>query len=920
MNRCLLRLSTVAAILFLSVHCVSAAIISGTIKDAKNKDALIGATIMIDGTTIGAAASLEGSFRIDAAPAGDLLLRVSTIGYETMERPVLIASLSDSIFLDLFLNETALEGEEVIIEGAAEKGSAKRELDDRMTSVVMTDGLSAEAIRKAPDPSVASVIRRATGVSTSGGDPIIRGLGVRYSKVSLNNAFVSGTEPNRSAVSLDLFPASMMSQVTINKSYTPDQFGEFGGGTINMNTWDALGDNELSVSMKTSMNSQSTGRTFLSYHGGSFDLLGFDDGTRSLPSAIRNATSKITLRGQFSDIGYTEPELEALSRTFPNTWNTQQVTAGPNQSFNWALSRGSSLFGKKLDYMVSGRYSNANNYKEVERSIYKGGTGNTIELQHRYNFDHYNQSVGLGGIAAFRWESSPLTRFRFQSMYNHELEDETRYFEGWNDDRGKFIHDTRLRFVSQSTFTNQLSGNHVMPSFAQSVLEWRTSYSLGTRYEPDTREFQYEADPGEPFVLADESQSGSRIFNDLTDHTITAAMDWQLHPEATELKLKTGFALVNRWRDSETRFFQFEPQSYHTVDISQDPESIFSADNISASGFLVREATRPTDSYDAKQQIAAFYMMAEQPLTARLRVIGGARIEQAHQEVNSYELFAATTTPVKGELDNLDILPALNLIYALAERENLRLAASQTVSRPDFRELSAFEFTDIIGGHAVIGNPNLKRALIRNLDLRWEKMSGFSDLVAVSAFYKHFHNPVEVTIQPTAQNRVSYENAQGAENYGLEFEVRRQLGNVTELLDPFSMSVNLTLVQSDIQLSDSTAGIQTSSRRPLHGQSPYLLNAGLSYASFNSGTQADIFLHVFGKRIDEVGSKPLPDIYELPHPDLDFAVRQSLNSRFSISGTAQNLLDPEIRFQQGDKYTERYRLGRTFSVGLSYKG
>lgn len=919
MNCHLNRLFISFAAVLILVQTAAAATISGKISDTQTGEALIGATIMIDGTSIGAAASLDGSFLIESAPAGELLLRASIIGYETLEQSLVIVSASDSAFIDISLHETSLQGAEVVIEGAAEKGSAKRELEDRITSVVMTDGLSAEAMRKAPDPSVASVIRRATGVSVSGGDPIIRGLGIRYSKVTLNDAFVSGTEPNRSAVSLDLFPSSMMSQVTINKSYTPDQFGEFSGGTINMNTWDALGANELSVSVKTSVNSQTTGRNFLTYSGGGLDLLGYDDGTRALPDVIRNASTKITLRGQFSDIGYSAAELEALSKSFPNTWNTRQVTAGPNQSFNWSLSRGSSLFGKKLDYILSGRYSNASNFKEVERSIYKGGADNTVELQHNYNFEHYSRSVGLGGIAAFRWETSPLTRFRFQSMYNHELEDETRYFEGWNDDRGKNIQDTRLRFVSQNTYTNQLSGRHVMPSFAQSVLDWKVSHSLGTRYEPDTREFQYEANPGEAFVLADESQSGSRIFNDLTDHTITVSSDWQLHPEASELKLKTGFAVVNRWRDSETRFFQFEPQSYHTVDISRDPESIFSAEHINSSGFLVREATRPTDSYDAAQQIAAVYMMAEHPLTSKLRVIGGARIEQAHQEVNSYELFAASATPVKGELDNLDILPALNLIYALHERENLRLAASQTVSRPDFRELSAFEFTDIIGGHAVIGNPNLKRALIQNLDLRWEKMSGVSDLVAISAFYKHFHNPVEVTIQATAQNRVSYENAQGAENYGLEFEVRRQLGAIYETLDPFSMSVNLTLVQSDIQLSDSTAGIQTSSRRPLHGQSPYLLNAGLSYANYRSGTQADIFLHVFGKRIDEVGSKPLPDIYELPHPDLDFSLRQPLTSHFSLNGTAQNLLDPEIRFQQGDQYTEHYRLGRTYSLGLSYR-
>jgi hypothetical protein len=874
---------------------------------------------MIDGTAIGAAADLDGKFTIRNVPVGALLLRANTIGCEPLEKALTIISESDSLFVELKLVETSLQGKEVVIEGAAEKGSSKRELQDRMSNVVMTDALSAEAIRRAPDPNVASIVRRATGVSSMNGDPVIRGLDARYSKVSLNNAFISGTEPNRSAVSLDLFPASMMSQVTINKSYTPDQFGEFGGGTVNMNTWDALGENELTVSTSASVNSQTTGRSFLAYDGGNLDILGYDDGNRGLPSEIVNASSKITLRGQFSDIGYSASELETLSEAFPDNWNTRSITAGPSQSFNWSLSRGSSLFGKPLDYLLSGRYNRGAAYQEVERNIFKGGVDGNIERQHNYTFHDYSRTVGLGGIAAFRWENSALNRYSFQSMYNHELNDETRYYDGWNDDRGKFLQDTRLRFVSQTTFTNQLSGRHVLPEVAASILDWKASYSLGTRYEPDTREVQYEADPGAVFVLADESQSGSRIFNDLTDQTVTGSLDWQLRPGDESLSLKTGLAFVNRWRDSQTRFFQFEPASFHTVDVTQDPESIFSAENISSSGFLVREATRPTDSYEANQQILAGYLMAERRVTDRLRVIGGARVEHAAQEVTSYELFTASSTPVSAELNNLDVLPALNLIYALRDNENLRASASQTVSRPDFRELSAFEFTDIIGGHAVIGNPELKRALIRNFDLRWEMMSGVSDLLAVSVFYKHFHNPVEVTIQPTAQNRVSYENAKGAENYGVEFEVRRQLGTISDVLDPFSVTANLTLVQSDIQLSDSTKGIQTSSRRPLHGQSPYLINAGVNYQNYHSGTQLDMFLHVFGKRIAEVGSKPLPDIYEMPHPDLDLSLRQPLNASFDINASATNLLDPEIRFQQGSGYTESYREGRTYSLGLTFR-
>lgn len=897
----------------------SAATIQGTITANEDNQPMIGATVVLLNTQLGAASNLEGRFQIENVPSGEYLLRVNMLGYAAEERQI---SLSDGQFLELdfSLFEKALDLDEVVIEGAAESGSSIRELEDRLQSVKITDGVSSETIQRVPDPTVASVVRRATGVSTMEGDPIIRGLGLRYSKVSLNNALIAGTEPNRSAVSLDLFPSSMMNQITINKSYTPDQFGEFAGGVVCMDTWKALGDNSLTVSLKSAANSQTTGRNFLTYDGGDLDILGFDDGTREMPSEIRNAPSKIVLRGRFSDTGFTAEELEALSESFSNNWNTRTVRAAPNQSFNFALTRTSRLWNRKFDYSFSGLYSNSNSFVEKNRNVFKGGTDGQVTRQHHYDLQSYSRSIGLGGVTAFRYEPSLTSRLYFQSLYNHKLSDETRTFDGWNDDRGKFVKDTRLRFVSENTFNNQLAGNHVFPALMSSMLDWKMSYSLGTRYEPDTREVQYEADPeDEVFVLADETQSGSRIFNDLTDHTVTATADWRLYPFGeTGTAVKSGLAWVSRWRDSQTRFFQFEPQTYHTVDITQEPETIFQPENIGTDGFLVREATRPTDSYDASQTITAAYMMFEQVVSSRICVMAGARIEQSHQEVTSYELFTASSTPVVGKLDNFDVLPAANLIYQLRDRENLRFSVSQTVSRPDFRELSEFEFTDIIGGHAVIGNPNLERALIRNFDVRWEKMHGSSNLLGVSLFYKHFDNPVEVTIQPTAQNRVSYENAEGADNWGAEFEIRQNLGDLHESWSALAVSTNLTLVHSDITLSDSTKGIQTSSSRPLHGQSPYLVNVGLNYRHPISATQIDAYTHVFGKRIVEVGTKPLPDIYEMPHPDFDISLRQPLGGGFRLSFIAQNILDPEIRFEQGNDYTESYRLGRIYSIGLNY--
>jgi outer membrane receptor protein involved in Fe transport len=276
-------------------------------------------------------------------------------------------------------------------------------------------------------------------------------------------------------------------------------------------------------------------------------------------------------------------------------------------------------------------------------------------------------------------------------------------------------------------------------------------------------------------------------------------------------------------------------------------------------------------------------------------------------------------TPVVGRIESSDLLPGVNAIYSLGPQTNLRLAASQTVSRPDFRELSEFEFTDIIGGYAVIGNPGLKRALIRNLDLRWENSHGNADLLAVSVFHKTFINPIEMVIQPSAQHRISFENAMSADNYGMEMEIRQSLGALAPELAGWAANANLTLLKSNIQLSDSTRGIQTSQRRPLHGQSPYLVNFNLRYRARTWRTEADLFLHAFGKRISEVGTKPLPDIYEMPHPELDLALQQPIGLRWTVKASVTNLLNPEVQFKQGGEITERYRIGQAVSLGLTFR-
>ena len=308
--------------------------------------------------------------------------------------------------------------------------------------------------------------------------------------------------------------------------------------------------------------------------------------------------------------------------------------------------------------------------------------------------------------------------------------------------------------------------------------------------------------------------------------------------------------------------------------------------------------------------------MADLQLSRQWRFVGGMRVENSKQELISFDPFSTTATPIEVTLDNTDYLPGLNLVYKLNDRTNFRTAYSRTLSRPDFRELAPFEFVDFIGGRAVSGNPDLQRSTIDNFDFRFEIFPRLGELVAISAFYKKFHGPIEQIIRPTAQLSVTYQNAKVATNYGIEFEFRRRLDALAPSLEPLSINTNVTLVKSQIEI-DPDIGVQTSSERALQGQSPYAVNATLGYDKPDHGFQANLLYNVFGRRISEVGAQGLPDVFEQPRHQLDFNIKKKF-AQFTLKASAKNLLDSEIRFKQRESIAREYKAGRSFSFGISY--
>lgn len=912
--------------------------ITGSVVDSDSKLPLEGAAVKVVDTNIRTQTGETGAFSLEL-PSGTYTLQITAPFYsasvladfqvnvgQPME-PVQVALAPQVIKLDTLKLPVQLS-----------QSSERGLLEKRMRSSRIEDSISTEEISRLPASSAGEAIKRVTGVSIVGGRYVfVRGLGERYSNTLLNNVEIPSPEPNRRVVPMDIFPASLLASLQTVKTFSPDQPGGFAGGSVQVFTKDFPESLMMSLSLSTSFNTQATGAEGLTYLGGDLDFLGFDDTTRQLPAIVQERAAELPIRerGRFTPAGFTPEEIQEFGQAFSNTWSPRRQEVPANQSYKFSIGNSSPLLGKEFGYLGVLSYGNSHSYGTQARNAFRIGLNDTLSPVTSYNVERSGNEVDWGGVLNASLRFSPAHQLSLRTLLTHTAEDETRLWEGFNADRNTDMRSARLRYVERELFSGQLAGTHDFEFGEPDItvetqldekmalprpdlsMEWRLTYSRASRDEPDTRETIYEDRGNGRFTFRDVTHSGSRFFFNLKDDEYNARVDWRV-PIGAEGLFKFGGLWRNRDRTFDARRFRFLPADNvdATVDLASPPEVLFQLDNIAPRVFELRESTRATDNYLADQDVYAGYLMLEMPMPQKWQFMTGVRIESSAQKVTTYNPFAATAQPIVANLETFDLLPGLNITYRLTEWMNLRVATSRTITRPDFRELAPFEFTDFVGGRTILGNPELERTQIHNYDFRWEAFPRLGGVVAVSLFYKRFQKPIEQIVQPQAEVRITYENADAANNYGVELEARQNLGVLTPALSQFSINTNAALISSRVVLPD--VGIQTSSERPLQGQCPYIVNLSLGYENDNWGIASTLAYNIFGQRLSEVGNHGVPDVYEQPRGQLDANFSRTVANYFRISFSAKNLLDPYVHFKQGEEVYLRYKLGRAFSFGVSY--
>lgn len=901
--------------------------ITGRVVNEQTAEPVAGAQVYIPGTNRGTLTGVDGRYMLLNVMPGVTDVAVQMLGYATKTVTHVEVDEGGVAVLDIAMEPAAIELAEIRVSAARERGSSAFLMDERRSADAVVDAVGSTDIARSGDSDAADVAARMSGLTVTDGKYVhVRGLGPRYSQTSLNGSPLPSPEPEKEVVPLDLFPASFLQSIKAQKTYTPDLPGDFSGASMEITTVDFPSRLLFQVGLGTSMNTNSQFRDgFLTYPGGDLDFLGVDDGTRALPSTVTRL-----LGGMSGERVPSTPAVrEQLGQAFPRTFTPSTTTTPMNRSLNVSLGNRVGLLGKDLGWLFAFTYDDSYTIRDndLERKYRANSfdpalTDPTPNVE--YTFDRGTHSVSWGTIANASILLSPFNKIALKTTYNRNADDEARVFTGANrEDLGGEVRDDRLRFVSRELAWGQLSGEHRL--MWDSRLTWRLTGARATRDEPMLREALYlrgfGADPGDPYYLENVGESGRYFFSDLTDDDLSTGVDWKVPFDVwsgLQGSIKLGGAWRQRTRDFAARRFNWQFWGGVTSDLDSALDSSGAVVGFvnGPQEFALSDVVEPGDQYGVNDRRYAGYAMAELPLTDRLRVVVGARAEQ-------YRLALDSRGERLADLDQMDLLPAANVIYALNDQMNLRAAYSRTLDRPEFRELAPFQFTEATSLRQLFGNPDLKVTRIQNVDLRWEWFPRAGDVVSVSAFYKHLQDPIEQVYIAAASSAFSFQNATWGRILGTELDARTSLGALTEGLEDFSAQANLSLIHSEVVVEERGIFQPTNLHRPLEGQSPFVANAGLVYAPVRGSTELGLYYNIFGKRIEAAGGSGLPDIYEMPRHSLDFTFKRQLGNGMRLRFKASNLLDAAYRFEQSANgvtlLQRRYDVGRTFSLGLTYR-
>jgi hypothetical protein len=870
--------------------------IVGRVVDGQTGAGLNSVSIQVAGTGVGTLSGFDGRFVLNNVPAGDVSLVAQAIGYAARMVTGVRVQAGVATEQGITLDASAVELAAIEVTAAAERGSVNRAIDAQRNAAGILSAISAEQISRSPDGDAAAAVQRVSGVTVQDGKFVfVRGLGERYTTTSLNGARVPSPEPERKMVPLDLFPAGLLQQITTSKTFTPNLAGDFSGAQVDIRTREFPGNRQFTVSTGQGFNTAATGRMLPMAPRAGGEWLAAATGPRELPDVVRDTRRPTP-----------GPMTNAMVDAMRNAWSAQERRGLPGRSLGLSLGGTDPILGRDIGYLASLSYSlsdeaNLDTFREnVEGDSYSGSTG--------------RQSVLAGGLFNLSTLMGTHSRVALNNSYNRTADNEARLERGFYENHGTNIQVERLRYVERTVRSHQLQLQHQLARNQR--LEWSVTASAVSRQEPDRSEWVTWLDPEVPTWY---NQEGAfRAYGGLTEDALEASAEYRLDFGTPARALRfgglfrtvdrdaydTGFAIRTRdWAPNDPRW-QGTPEQIFDGRFTQNGDRLFEMGIFNAGG-----------NYVASDRILAGFAMVEWALTPRISFVGGARVEQSELDISFQDVLG---TEGRATPAYTDVLPAAAFNVELTEAQKLRISASRTLARPEYREIAPICYRAGLGEEQRCGNPELRRTLIQNYDVRWERYPGAGEMMAVALFAKRFQDPLEPRYQGrSGTNSLWFQNSASAVNYGIEVEAMRTLAFIRESLDNLSFFANVTVMKSEVD-----TGAEGDAKRAMTGQAPYVLNTGITWTERARGAaSATVLFNVVGERI--INARPsgqtVLDMVEQPRPSLDVALRFPVLWGASGKLDLKNLLDSPYEVTQGDLTRATHRSGRGASLGLSWK-
>lgn len=907
----------------------------GQVFDKKTGETLIGATVMLPGTTIGVSTDFDGNYSL-ILPVGIHEVQFSYISYETKNVSGIEIKEGEVTIQNLSLGEATLDIEAVVVTAKATQRTENALQVLQKQAPKLIDGISSEQISKLGDGNAAQALKRITGVSVQNGKYVfVRGLSERYTKVTFNNAEIPALDPEKNTVQLDIFPSNIIENIVVNKTFTPDMPGESTGGQVNIVTKDFPEKFTFQFSTSFSYNPQANlNDDFLTYNGGNTDWLGMDDGTRDISSTAQRALDKMINEryNQINQVYFTTQELNNISSSFSTEMEPIKKQSFLNHSEKISMGDQTKLFGKALGYNLSLSYENS--YDFYNDGIFGEYEDASNVPKRKLNDTKGEENNKLSALVNLNYKLNDNNKIGFRYFHNQSGKTQARFREGYFNYEDSYDQDRILTYVERKFDNFQLHGKHVLKNFNKSTLDWQSSFTTMNQDEPDLRFFEnlfdIEGSDSTNFRTKTNDKP-ARYFRTMKEINSSNQLNLEIPVEifSAKSKIKVGGSYDYKSRDLDDIKFDLFSSSTNLGGSNVNDyltNNIISNSNPLGYYYTSDHYQNLNNSQDAYLQVIAGYGMIDLPLNDKFRFVTGVRIE-------SSELHTENKLPITHFLsenttrDFLNILPSFNLTYTLIENMNLRFAYSRTIARPTFKEIGP-TYYDFTTSETVTGNDSLDITSIDNIDIRWEYFFKRGEKIAISGFYKRFTDPIEKKLAVDVNNReFFYDNSEPITLYGAEIELRKKLDFISFLKD-FTIGGNFTYIKSIYNIPEQELEVirlsnpDADDTRPMQGQAPYIINAFLNYNHTELKLDANIGFNMAGEKLVVITQRGTPYGYEQPEPSLNFNVSKGIGDKFTVEFSMKNILDSDYsiahHYDKGDEYYTRYSKGRSFGLSIKY--